>query len=65
MKVTLEFDLPEEKQEAELAMNVGELYSTLNQVNHILRYCLKHDGDPRDAVIECRSLVSDVLGRFE
>jgi hypothetical protein len=65
MKVTLEFDLPEEKQEAELAMNVGELYSTLNQVNHILRSCLKHDGDPRDAVIECRSLVSDVLGRFE
>jgi hypothetical protein len=65
MKVTLEFDLPEEKQEAELAMNVGELYSTLNQVNHILRSCLKHDGDPRDAVIECRSLISDVLGRFE
>lgn len=65
MKVTLEFDLPEEKREAELAMNAGELYSTLYQVNHILRSCLKHDGDPRDAVIECRSLISDVLGRFE
>ena len=65
MKVTLEFNLPEEHTEAELAMNVGELYSTLNQVNHILRSCLKHDGDPFAAVTECHFLITDVLGRFE
>ena len=65
MKSILEFNLPEEKREAELAMNFGELYSTLYQVNHILRSCLKHDGDARDAVIECRSLIDDVLGRLE
>jgi hypothetical protein len=65
MKVTLEFNLPEDRTEAELAMAAGELYSTLNQVDQILRSLLKHDGDARDAATECRSLISDVLGRFE
>ena len=65
MKVTLEFSLPEEKREAELAMNAGELYGALRHVDHILRVCLKHDGDPKDAAIECRSIISDVLWRFE
>jgi hypothetical protein len=65
MKVTLEFDLPEERTEAELAMASGELYSTLRQVDQILRTCLKHDLDPFAAATECRSLISDVLGRLE
>lgn len=65
MKVTLEFDLPEERTEAELAMASGDLYSTLRQVDQILRTCLKHDLDPFAAATECRSLISDVLGRFE
>ena len=65
MKVTLEFELPEERTEAELAITAGELYSTLRQVDQILRTCLKHDRDPFDAATECRSLISDVLGRFE
>ena len=65
MKATLEFSLPEERNEAELAMASGDLYSTLRQVDQILRVCLKHDGDARDAAIECRSIISDVLGRFE
>jgi hypothetical protein len=65
MKVTLEFNLPEERTEAELAMASGELYSTLRQVDQILRTCLKHDRAPFDAATECRSLISDVLGRLE
>lgn len=65
MKATLEFSLPEERTEAELAMASGDLYSTLRQVDQILRTCLKHDGDARDAAIECRSIISDVIGRLE
>lgn len=65
MKTILEFNLPEEKREAELAMHAGDLYSTLNQVDHVLRSYLKHDGDLRDAVAECRSLICDAIGRFE
>lgn len=65
MKYILEFNLPEEKNEAALAANAGELYAALHQVDSILRACLKHDGDPRDAAIECRSIITDVIGRFE
>lgn len=65
MKSILEFNLPEERTEAELAMASGDLYSTLMQVDQILRACLKHDRDPFAAVTECRSLISDVLGRLE
>lgn len=65
MKYILEFNLPEEKSEAEFAMHSGELYSTIRRVDQILRACLKHDGDPRDAAIECRSIIADVIGRFE
>ena len=65
MKVTLEFNLPEERTEAELAMASGELYSTLRQVDQILRTCLKHDRDPFDAATECRSIIAFVIGRFE
>jgi hypothetical protein len=46
-------------------MAAGELYSTLNQVDQILRSLLKHGGNPDDLIPECRSLISDVLGRFE
>jgi len=65
MKVTLEFTLPKERTEAELAMAAGELYSTLNQVDQILRSLLKHGGNPDDLIPECRSLINDVLRRFE
>lgn len=65
MKVTLEFDLPEERTEAELAMASGDLYSTLRQVDQILRTFLKHDLDPFAAATECRSIISDVIGRLE
>lgn len=65
MKATLEFNLPEERTEAEIAMHAGYLYSTLRKVDQILRTCLKHDGDARDAAIECRSIISDVIGRLE
>jgi hypothetical protein len=64
MKVTLEFVLPKERTEAELAMAAGEMYSTLNQVDQILKSLLKHGGNPDDLIPECRSLIFDVIGRF-
>lgn len=65
MKTILEFNLPEEKREAELAMAAVDLYITLEQVNSILRASIKHSDDSRDAAIECRSIITDVIGRFE
>ena len=65
MKSILEFSLPEEKREAALAMAAVDLYITLEQVNNILRSSLKHNDDQRDAAIECRSIISDAIGRFE
>lgn len=61
MKAILEFSLPEEKHELETALKAGELLSTLNEVDSILRNCLKHGGDPARAMQACRETISEAI----
>ena len=45
MKATLEFDLPDEKEEFEIAVKSRDYYSQLWDIDQHLRSLLKH-GDP-------------------
>lgn len=50
-KSSLEFSLPEEKRELKLALNSGEIYSCLWEVDQYCRGILKH-GDPSQEIRE-------------
>ena len=53
MKVTLEFDLPEEDDEMQTAINAGRYRSLVMEVDQQLRSWLKHDNNfdtPEDAL---------------
>ena len=50
MKMILEFNLPEEQQDANDALNVQELVSAVNSYANKLRNTLKHADDP----VECQ-----------
>ena len=45
MKATLEFSLPEEREEFEMTNKAGDYYSQLFEIDNYLRSLLKH-GDP-------------------
>ena len=45
MKATLEFSLPEEREEFEMTNKAGDYYSQLHEIDNYLRSLLKH-GDP-------------------
>ena len=61
MKAILEFSFPEEKHELETALKAGELLSTLNEVDNILRNCLKHGGDAHRAMQACRETINETI----
>jgi hypothetical protein len=45
MKATLEFNLPEEKEEFDMTNKAVDYYSQLHEIDNYLRRLLKH-GDP-------------------
>jgi len=51
MKATLEFNLPEESNEHLRAIHVGEAWSTLYDIDNMLRNMLKY-GDDRYKTVE-------------
>ena len=63
MKATLEFDLPAEKPDLDMVLIAGEMHSALAEIDHILRNCLKHDGDAKRAMQACREIVNDTIYR--
>jgi hypothetical protein len=48
MTMTLTFNLPEEREEAHLAMNAGELLSDVKSFTERLRMYAKHSDDPEE-----------------
>ncbi|WP_448104718.1 hypothetical protein [Pedobacter panaciterrae] len=48
MKMTLEFNLPEEQQEADEALNVGKLSSAIFSFNQKLRSVIKHSNNEEE-----------------
>ena len=49
MKATLEFNLPEEKHEHELAINAATMYCAICDLDNHLRNLIKHGDDSEDA----------------
>lgn len=62
MKVTLTFDLPDERIELFTALCGGQYASALIDIDNFAKACLKHDGDPQAALEDIRQAVveSDV-----
>tara|TARA_R110000823_G_scaffold87888_3_gene195836 strand:- start:49 stop:243 length:195 start_codon:yes stop_codon:yes gene_type:complete len=62
MKATLEFDLPDEKEEFEIAVKSRDYYSQLWDIDQHLRSLLKH-GDPEAQ--SPRQLAERIRGMIE
>lgn len=67
MKATLEFNLPDDSTELELATIASQMYATINQVDAMLRNQLKHGDETKDRNImeRCRHELADILARFQ
>ena len=67
MKATLEFNLPEERQEHMMAVLVGEMYQVLWEIDQQCRSWLKHGHEiSAEQVMEwVRAEVSEVLAKLE
>lgn len=65
MKAIIEFSLPDEKYELDAAIKSMELVSALHQVDDSLRLCLKHGGDPVQAMQACRETIRDAISAFQ
>lgn len=67
MKATLEFNLPEDKAELDLATMAGEMFSTICEVDNILRNHLKHGDEQRDREVmeRCRRELADITARVQ
>lgn len=61
MKVTIEFDDP---QQAEMALAAVEMHALLCDVDQKLRSFLKHGGNATETAEDCRALMADVVGRW-
>lgn len=64
MKVTIEFDLPDETNQAEMALAAGEMHHVLWDVDQKLRSFLKHGGNATATAEDCRSLMADIITRW-
>lgn len=67
MKVTLEFTLPEERPELELALQAGMLHATVVDIYNQVRNALKHGPlQPERQVLEqIKNAASEALSRLE
>ncbi len=65
MKATLEFNLPEEREELELHMKAGKVFSAVWEYAHWLRQICKH-GDPDKVNAQaCRDKLYEFLNEHE
>lgn len=63
MRAILEFDLPEDRTEFEVASCAMELMVALERVDNVLRSSLKHGGDAVLSMQECRSIIADAVSK--
>ena len=65
MKATIEFNLPDERTEFEMAAAAGEMYSAIWDVDAELRQLLKHGGDTAEVIESCRERLNEILRRWQ
>lgn len=59
MRVTLTFELPDERAELFAALRGGAYASALIEVDNAARGCVKHGADPRETIETIRRVVCD------
>lgn len=67
MKVLVEFEFEDDRQGPLIALNAGQMYTCLSEIDMRIRNHFKH-GDPADGekvLTEVRSYVQDTLRRME
>lgn len=67
MIVTLEFELPDDKTEFQLAVHAGNMYSTLYDVAQQLRNAVKYGSaeNYEEVMRECSAALMDALNQME
>jgi hypothetical protein len=63
MKAILEFDLPEDRSEFEIANKANDLHSALTDLYNEMRNCLKHTDGPieREKIEYWKAIINGVL----
>lgn len=64
MKATIEFNLPDERTEFEMAAAAGDMYLAMWDVDAELRQLLKHGGNTTEVIESCRARLNEILGRW-
>jgi hypothetical protein len=65
MKAILEFNLPEEKQEHNYAVNATEAFGALSDIQQQLRRIRKYDADPQEVLEAIENIVLEVNWKYE
>ena len=65
MKAILEFNLPEEKQEHNYAVNATEAFRALSDIQQELRRIRKYDADPQEVLEAIENIVLEVNWKYE
>ena len=61
MKVTLEFDLPEMREEYDDTINGGKWHSIVNDMDNYLRNLMKYEGIEEIKVFEVREKLNELI----
>jgi len=65
MKAILEFNLPEEKQEHNYAVNAMEAFGALADIQQELRRIRKYDADPQEVLEAIENIVMEINWKYE
>jgi len=65
MKAILEFNLPEEKQEHNYAVNAMEAFGALSDIYQQLRRIRKYDANAEEVLQEIENIVTEINWKYE
>jgi hypothetical protein len=65
MKAILEFNLPEEAQAHNYAVNAMEAFGALSDIQQQLRRIRKYDADPQEVLEAIENIVLEVNWKYE
>lgn len=64
MKAILEFNLPEDREQYNIAFHAGDLYSTLYDFDQWLRHLEKYEGVNTLNIDEIRSKIREIMREY-
>jgi hypothetical protein len=63
-KATIEFNLPEEQSDHDVAMNAGKMYCALFEIYNVCRAEWKYNNSATDATIALAKKINDIIPEF-